>query len=337
MDLSPTPDHGPISLDQAVGLLGASPSEPVEREEAAPVEAAEIADEPQSEAEPTADAAPELDEPTGDAESETGEADLPPIAAPQSWDAEAKAKFEALPRDVQEVVAARETDRDKATQRSVQEAADARKDAATAKAEAQTVTQLKAFLDQVIPVAAQTFQNKWSDWTPAHQAEMARTDPAGYVARKAAFEAEAATMAQLNTANQQAQQAAFQQFEQTERAKLATMEPYLFDPKEGPARRQALVDYAVKESVPPDQIQYLDANTLRLLRKAQLWDESQAKARSAATPARPAPAPAAPAVRPAAAQAPSRTRSLDSARARLDQTGSTDDAVALLRARRQGR
>ena len=50
-----------------------------------------------------------------------------PIRAPQSWDADAKAKFEALPRDLQEVVLARESDRDKAVQRSAREAADARK------------------------------------------------------------------------------------------------------------------------------------------------------------------------------------------------------------------
>lgn len=335
----PTPETGAINIDQAAGILSAiraAPAvEPVEREEAPAEAAAEPIDGTPSEAEPTAEEAPELEEPTGEAEPEEGEAELPPIAAPQSWDAEAKAEFEALPRKAQEIVAKRETDRDKVVQRSIQETADARKLAEAKTAEAQQVANIKGFLDQVVPQLAHAFQNKWADWTPAHQAELARTDPAGYVARKAAFEAEAAEVGRLNAVNQQAQQVAHQQFLAAETEKLKTAEPALFDPKEGPARRQALVHYMVAEKVPADQIPLLDANTLRLGYKAYLWDQSQAKARSAAQPAR-TPAPAAAPVRPAAAQpAPSRTRSLDTARARVDQTGSIDDAVALMRAKRQ--
>jgi hypothetical protein len=184
-----------------------------------------------------------------------------------------------------------------------------------------------------VPVALNTFRHKWSDWTPTRQAEMARADPAGYVARKAEFEAEAAEMGRLNAVNQQAQQVAYQHFVQLESAKLATVAPALADARDGPGRRQALAAYLRREGVPVDQIPMLDANTIRLAHKALLWDEAQAKAATAARPSRPASAP--PPVRPAAAQAaPSRTRSRDAAIQRLDQSGSVDDAVRALKAKR---
>ena len=332
MTADATPETGAITVDQAVGLLGQAP-EAVPEAAPAP-EPPEDDDHPPIEAEPTAeDQAPEPEAVTGEPDEDDEDAAPPPIRAPQSWDAEAKAKFEALPRDLQEVVLARESDRDKAVQRSVQEAADARKLAQARAAEAESVTQIKAVLDQIVPTALHTFRSKWNDWTPARQAEMARTDPAGYIARKAEFEAEAAEMGRLNAVNQHTQQAAYQQFVRAESAKLAAVAPALVDPKEGPARRQALGDYLRREGVPSDQVSQLDANTIRLAHKAMLWDEAQAKAATAARPVRPASAP--PPVRPAAAQAaPSRTRSRDAAIQRLDQSGSVDDAVRALKAKR---
>ena len=344
MALDVTPETGAITVDQAVGLLGQAAPEPA-REPEAPRETAAEAEpapaegdetQPPIEAEPTAeDQAPEPEAVTGEPDEESEDAAQPPIRAPQSWDAEAKAKFEALPRDLQEVVLARETDRDKAVQRSVQDAADARKLAEARAAEAESVTQIKAVLDQILPAALQTFRYKWSDWTPVRQAEMARSDPAGYIARKAEFEAEAAEMGRLSAVNQHTQQAAYRQFVQTEMAKLATLAPALVDSKEGPARRNALGAYLAREGVPTDQIPQLDANTIRLAHKAMLWDEAQAKAATAAAPGRLAPTPAQPAVRPASAQsAPSRQRSRDAAVERLSRTGSVDDAVAAMRALR---
>lgn len=341
MAIEPTPETGAITADQAIGILNArsapAPQPEAAQPEAQPEPAAEAEVETPSEGEPPPEEAPELEEPTDQAEPEEGEADLPPIAAPQSWNAEAKEHFATLDRRSQEIILAREGDRDKAVQRSVQDAADARKVASEKTVEAQRVTNLVATLNQIVPVAQQVFQSKWSDWTPENQATLARADAAAYVARKAEFEAEVAVMTRMNNTRAEAQQVAHQQFVETETAKLAELEPALFDPKAGEGRRKALVDFMVKENVPVAEIPNLDANTLRLAYKAFLWDQSQAKARSAAQPVR-TPAPASPAVRPAAAQpAPSRTRSVDAARERLSRTGSTDDAVALMRAQRQGR
>ncbi len=338
MALDSTPETGAITVDQAVGLLGqaAAPAPEAARE---PDETTTPVDQTEDispfEAEPTAETAPEPEAVTGEPDEEREDAAEPPIRAPQSWDAEAKAKFEALPRDLQEVVLARETDRDKAVQRSVQEAADARKLAQAKAVEAESVTQIKAVLDQIVPIAVDTFRYKWTDWTPARQAEMARTDPAAYIARKAEFDAEAAEMARLTAVNHHTQQAAYDQFIRTETAKLAVVAPALFDQKQGHDRRRALSAYLVAEGVPADQVGQLDANTLRLAHKALLWDEAQAKAATAARPARSASPHATPPVRPAAASAaPSRQRSREAAIQRLDQTGSVDDAVRALKARR---
>lgn len=52
--------------------------------------------------------------------------DLPPIAAPVSWTADNRQKFAELPRDLQEYVAARESDRERFVQAKAQEAAQTR-------------------------------------------------------------------------------------------------------------------------------------------------------------------------------------------------------------------
>src|SRR5690349_12123700 len=68
----------------------------------------------------------EAEEAADETEVEEEADDLPPIDAPVSWDAEAKAKFADLPRDVQEVVAKRESERERFVQQKSQEATRAR-------------------------------------------------------------------------------------------------------------------------------------------------------------------------------------------------------------------
>jgi hypothetical protein len=80
--------------------------EPAEGEEETPAEGAE--DEPEIEAQ---------------------DDDLPPIDPPVSWDAEAKAKFAELPRDAQEVIAKRESERERFVQQKSQEATRAKQEA----------------------------------------------------------------------------------------------------------------------------------------------------------------------------------------------------------------
>lgn len=336
MLIEATPDTGAITAEQAMGLLGKSRESQTDAPvEAAPEPALEVVEQPQSEGVTEPEDGVEPEEVTTPEAEEEPEAEEPPIQPPQSWSAADKAHFESLPRDVQEVIARRESDRDKAVQRSIQEAADARKEAATAKTEAQAVTQIKAVLDQIVPLATQAFNSEWSDWTPAAQAELAQKNPAEYVAKKAWFEAQAAEVKRLNDVNAQVQQAAYQQFVEAELAKLPEKAPDLADPKEGPARRVALSAFLVENGVPADQIPLLDANTIGLAYDAMRWRQAQAKAALAVRPRTPAAAPATPSLRPAAAQAaPSRQRSRDTAMERLSATGTIDDAVRALKAQR---
>lgn len=334
-------DERPLSVDQAAGLLGslrAQAPQTAETPEPDETEAPEPAavEDTESEGETTPEEPSEPEEVTDEPDEEAEDAEDPPIPAPQSWSAADKELFAKAPREIQEVLLRRETDRDKAVQRSVQEASDAKRQAEEAQTQAKAVTDIMAVLEQIVPAAQQTFQSKWANWTPENQLRMSREHPNEYTALRAAYEAEMGEMARLEAVNQQTRQTAYQQFVRDESAKLATLAPELADPKEGVARREALGSYLTKEGVPQDQIPLLDANTIRLAHKAMKYDELQAKAATSAQPSRPAPARAAPPVRPggAAAPAPSRTRSADAALDRLSREPTIDNAVAAMRARR---
>src|SRR6185312_7222939 len=105
-----------LSIDEAVAALDAGD----EKEDQAAPEQAVAAEGPSTEAEPAAEDASEPE--TEDAE-EAEEAELPAIEPPRFWDAEAKDRFRELPRDLQELVLAKETERDKATAKVIEEAA----------------------------------------------------------------------------------------------------------------------------------------------------------------------------------------------------------------------
>jgi hypothetical protein len=82
------------------------------------------------EGEEPADDAEEGEEPESDEPNdEDDEAQPEPIAAPVSWDKDAKEAFAQLPRELQETVAEREAQRDKAIQTATTEAANAKRNA----------------------------------------------------------------------------------------------------------------------------------------------------------------------------------------------------------------
>src|ERR1700748_3304953 len=107
--------EGPLSVDNAIALLEATPKADV------PVEPQE---DEESEAEPTAEDAidpEEVIEGEEDAEPES-DPEAPVIAAPTSWDATERALFETLPTEAKQVIAAREAERDKAVSKAMQKA-----------------------------------------------------------------------------------------------------------------------------------------------------------------------------------------------------------------------
>jgi hypothetical protein len=312
----------PLSVEAAVGLLDATPKPAEPEEQDAPEPTAEFT------AEPTAEDDPAPEEASGEDEDDAAPEDpeTPAIPAPKSWDAEQRAVFARLDREAQEIILAREGERDKAVNRAQTEAAEVRK---KAQDEIQTVIRVRAVLNQILPQAAQSFQSKWDQMTPDRWVAWAREDPSAYTAGRAQYDAEQAQLTQLRTVSQQAERVARQAFIRDESERLKTLAPALADPKDGPARKTALVTYLVDQGVDRSLISDLDARTISIAHKAMLWDQAQ---KSLAR--KPAPAPARPALKPAAAtQVRTPQREAAAVKNRFAQTGSIDDAVAWLNAR----
>jgi len=191
------PEHGdaPVSAasvqdfiaDQFLG--GADEPEPEENED------------PEG-AEPEGERA-EGDEPEANDET-NDEADeaLEPIAPPVSWDKDAKGLFEQLPPELQEKIAEREAQREKAIQSATTEAAQAKRNA-LAEANAVFADQQRQYAQHLEQIASQNAPQR-PDPT------LAVTDPAAYVQHLALFEAQNAQQQELMQraaqANAEAQQ-----------------------------------------------------------------------------------------------------------------------------------
>ena len=149
---------------------------------------------------------PEGDEPEGD-EDEADEADSEetdeedseapePIAPPISWDSDAKEAFAQLPRELQEVVATREAQRDKAIQTATTEAANAKRNA-VAEANAAFADYQRQYASHLEQIASQ-----YAPQPP--DPALAAQDPGRYIALKAQFDAD---YAQYHAVIQQSAQA----------------------------------------------------------------------------------------------------------------------------------
>ena len=122
--------------------------------------------------------------------------------------------------------------------------------------------------------------------------------------------------------------------------RLATTEPViadLLDEKEGPTRLKAVANYLTSKGVPADRLGDISAVEMEIARKAFLYDQAQEALKTSgkapgANSQQPSPKGSAPmrsAARPAASPTPA---PLKQAWGRLSQSGSTDDAVAVLNA-----
>lgn len=203
-------------------------------------------------------------------EAEEGADDLPPIDAPVSWDAEAKAKFAELPRDVQEVVAKREADRERFLQRTSQEAAQAR----------QTVAQqAQAELAQLNTAYAQQLQ------TIAASIQAEEPDPMLQVSDPIAYAQQTRAYRQAQAQREQAQQAAIyhaqqaqalaHQAEQANHAEqhrvIVDKFPEYADPTTGPELQRKLTAVAKELGYPDELIGQARASDILAMRTAADW------------------------------------------------------------------
>lgn len=275
------------------------------------------------EAQPSAEDA-DAPEEASDGEDEASDAEAqPPVAKPRSWAADDDELWNGIPRGAQEKILAREEERDSATDRALQQAADARKQA---EGHIQTAAQIKASLDAALPQAQRVFQSKWSNWTPENRARIAAENPAQYNVLREQFEAEQAQLANMTRIQQDAETLTFQEFVRTEAARLPTVCPDLADEKEGPARKAALATFLTKAGFDEDTIRQANADMLAIA-----YDAMRYRAGFARLAAPKSPALAAKPLKPAgSAPAPSPKRQATEALNRLAQTGRVEDAVAYM-------
>jgi hypothetical protein len=330
---TPAPESGPITIDQAVSILDAAEKRDEAQPEAAP-------EGPDTDAEPTATDAsePETVADGDTAEPEDGETEGEPeqsaIEPPRFWDAGAKERFRELPTDLQELVLAKETERDKATSKAIEEAALKRK---AADGEASRIAQLNGVLDKLLPQVDETFRSRWEnvDWNAV--VDQYGADQA--LKLKNQYEAEKTQVQQLVAARAEASQVQFQRYVQTEMAKLPSEAPELADPKLGEQRRGELAKFLVQEmtkrGMDTANINRLSAWESSIAYDAMRWRQAQAKAKDQSSAPRTQPnrtvTPPKPSVRPTAT--PGRAGSPQ--QARLQQLSrkpslTMDEAVELL-------
>lgn len=362
---APAADSGSLSVDQGIAALRALSPEPAaeapaddqieaaaeqedETEAAAEAPDGDVAgeDDPQSEAEPAAEDDPGAETPAEDDPAETVEPAEPVADAPHFWPAEAKAKFAALPPELQLIVAEQAKAGDRVVTKAVEEAAQARK---TFEGQASQATQLAEELNAFLPDALKTFADRWAG---VQWAEWAKVEPDKALAARFEFEAEQEQLGKLQAATAEANRQEHERFVTAEAdtlSKLASEHaPELLDPKVGQGRRVEIGQYLVGSGIPAERLANISAVETIVAYKAMMFDRATATAKAAAERSRTAPPvvrpkPAAPpvraAVRPSAspASASPRQSTLQAAERRLDREGSMDAGIAALRARRNAK
>ncbi len=338
-------DRAILSIDAAAGLLAERRAKAeatiLEPAAEAPV-AAPAEEEPQVHPDaPTSDDVPAAEAP-GEDEPQQPEPAKPAVEPPHFWDAKAKERFAELTPELQAVALEQWKAGERKISSSLEEAANARKAAEEARqkadAELQSVADLTKRLGDIVPKAEETFKSRWDgiNWVA-----LAKDDPDQYVQAKALYDAEQADLQRLQTAKQDAdrleqskRETAHREYLQAESEKLKTLAPELADPKAGRDRMGKLYSFLKDLGFQDEQLRNADAQQLSLA-----YDAMKLRDMRGAQPAQPRrqPAPAKPPVRPASGQGTAPKTSVSQAMDRLKQTGSRDDALAVLKAKREAR
>jgi hypothetical protein len=219
----------------------------------------------------------QTDAPAGEgAEPELTEADLPEgeqgdpaIAAPVSWTAEEKAKFGELPREVQETISRRETEREKFVQTKASEAQNARQTA-----ERDAIAQVQTIAQQ----HAQAFQHLLPQVWPEPDPMLNIDDPIAYAEQLSAHRNSVAQYHQVQqriqqaTAQaQQAEQMLQAQARQEFNAVLSKEYPEFLDPTTGPKLREQLGSTALELGFPAEALADVNAQEVLAMKRATDW------------------------------------------------------------------
>ena len=166
---------------------------------------------------PEQGAASEEDQP--EKQNDSDEAQDAPIDPPEFWAKEAKEHWAEIPPSTREYIVQRESERNSVVEQSQRESAEARRQAHQLAGE---MAQERAYLSQqLVPVLNEVGRRLQGDYSPETMADLARTNPAEYVAKLGERDKMMATHAALQAEHQRSEQLILQ----GELARLAEAAP----------------------------------------------------------------------------------------------------------------
>ncbi|HMI19462.1 MAG TPA: hypothetical protein VK533_07955 [Sphingomonas sp.] len=311
-DLNVTDIEAPASADERVEEFAEFLDQLEEDKEFSATPADETAPDPSDAADP---------EPTREPED-------PAIVPPVSWDSDAKALFEQLPPELQEKVAAREAQRERAVQSATSAAAEARRNAVT-EANALFADQQRLYAQHLEQVAAQMAPQRPDPALLAH-------DPQAFYHLQAQYEGQVAQRHAMAQAAAHAQAEAQQRDTLTQQHELAqdhaALSHELGDDWTDASRRRALLTdlEEVGASLGYSMALMGQANATDILAlkaaaewkaKADRYDALQSNRSNAVRAARSAPRMAKPGTAPGRAEQSARGRDAAWARAKAERSG----------------
>ena len=317
-----------------------------------PKQQAESAENPATAATNSADEAgkpePAEEQPIGDEDPEAADPEaeeLPPIEPPRSWTKDEQERFKSYPRELQAYLSEREQQRDRELRRSQNEAAEHRK---AIEAELAKVDQARKEYEAKLPAIMQALQDAqagaFADIKTVDDVQrLAAEDPFRYLqwqAHQQKLQAVAYEQEQAGKRQQQEQATNWAKFQADETAKAAEMHPELADPEKAKHLQEKVVELFRDKGFTDNDLNNMAAGATyspfdhrwqSILVDALKYREAQ-KAKPVAV-AKPVPPVQRPGVAPPRGAA--KTENLQALSAKLDRSGSVDDALELLAARRK--
>lgn len=278
------------SIESAVtrlsGLLAPEKKpDPAAAPEFSPEASAELAT-PENQS-PTGDTEPQEIAPIGD-EQTNEPAEGQPIDAPVSWDADAKAKFQSLPRDVQEYVTKRENERNAEVRRVQNEAAKLRQSFEAERTQGTSQLQnIRNYLTTLTGALQTQVAGEFSDIKSREDvSRLAAENPGRYVLWRDKMDLlEQASAAQNQFAAQQQQEYEYRrgQLMQEGQKRLAESVPDLMaDNEAGAKNRNELKGYLQKNGYTDAEISsVVDHRAFSVAWKAYKYDQAMARQASA--------------------------------------------------------
>ena len=244
---------------------------------------------------PVVEDAAAVEQPSG--ETQEAEAETP-IEPPRSWSKEEKERFESLPRETQEYLSERESQRDRAVSQAQREAAEQRK---AIEAQREQMEKARANYESYLPQVQQLLHDSlisenFSDIKTISDLErLAKEDWARYLQWDVAQKKIASVQQQLQEANQRRQSEhleKFVEFAKKEDAAFTERAPEAKDPKAFEKVQKGAVDLLKDVGFTDEELgqgwhgqrdfSLRDHRVQLLIRDAYLYRENQARQKEAA-------------------------------------------------------